>query len=404
MFIKFFQALRAAGVLVSLHEYLDLMLVIKKGNRPLGMEAFYGLSKAVFIKNENQLYRFNKVFSDTFSALSDISFEDLFGSIPKEWLQTLFQREISAAEKAELEKLGGLDALMERLKELMAEQDEAHNGGNKWIGTGGTSPFGHGGYHPEGFRIGGKSAGHRTAIKTLGGRSFQDLDDQSEVNTRNIKIALKYLRNFVREGQQNEFDLDGTIRQTSENAGMLSIAMRAPRKNKLKVLLLMDIGGSMDDHVYTCEKLFTSMRHEFKQLENFYFHNCVYESLWKNNARRHQERMSTLELIRKYNSDYHLIFVGDAAMSPYEIFYRGGSVEYFNEEPGIQWLRLLRDNYPSMIWLNPNPAHEWAFYESTSIIREFTQQRMFPLTLEGLRLGMNCLKHPNKKFTNVSWK
>lgn len=403
MFIHFFYALRKEGISATLHEYLDLMQVLKKGNPPFGFANFYGITKAIFVKNENQLYTFNKVFSSFFEKLADVSFEDLFGNIPEEWLRDAYKKEISEAEKAKLQKLGGLDALLDRLKDLMKEQQEVHNGGNKWIGSGGTSPFGHGGYHPEGFRIGGESAGHRTAIKTYGTRNFQDFDDQSEVNTRNIKIALKYLRNCIREGAATEFDLDGTIRKTSDNAGMLDISMQPPKKNKIKVLLLMDVGGSMDDHIYTCEKLFTSIRHEFKQLEYFYFHNCVYESLWRSNARRHTERMATQDLLRKYNSDYHLIFVGDAAMSPYEIYYRGGSVEYFNEEPGIHWLRLLRQQFPSMIWLNPNAPYEWEFYESTAILREYTGNRMFPLTLAGIKDGMTCLKHPNKKYKKLNW-
>lgn len=403
MFIKFFYSLREKGVMVSLHEYLDLMAILKQSNRPYSFEDFYNLSKTIFVKSENQLYRFTKVFSEFFGHLTDVNFEDLLAQIPAEWLESAYAKELSQEEKDKLEKLGGLDALMDRLKELMAEQDEEHHGGSKWIGTGGKSPFGHGGYHPEGFRIGGESAGNRTAIKVFADRTYRDLDDQSEVNTRNIKIALKYLRNYVREGAADEFDLDETIQKTSVNAGMLDIAMRPEKKNKLKVLLLMDVGGSMDDHIYTCEKLFTSMKHEFKQLEYFYFHNCVYGSLWKSNWRRHQESISTLELTRKYKKDYHLIYVGDAAMSPYEIFYKGGSVEHYNEEPGIYWLRLLRDHFPSMIWLNPNPEHSWEFYESTSILREYSENRMFPLTLEGLKLGMQCLKQPRKKYLKKTW-
>ncbi len=404
MFINFFYALRSEGIKVSLHEYLALLESFKMSPIGFSVQEFYGLAKSILIKSEHEIYRFNKVFESFFQRLTSIELKDLFGQIPEDWLKDVFKNELTEEEKNRIDKLGGLDALLERLRELLEEQNEAHHGGNKWIGTGGTSPFGHSGFHPEGLRVGDKSRGNRSGIGGRHAGQYKDLDGDSEINTRNIKVALKSLRQFIRQGPATELDLDGTIKKTSKNAGMLNISMQANKKNRIKVLMLMDIGGSMDEHINTCQKLFSAAKNEFKHLEFLYFHNCPYDRLWKSNHRRYQEIIPTLELIRKYNRDYKLIFVGDAAMSPYEIFYKGGSVEHFNEQPGIFWLRMLRTNYPDMIWLNPNAEYTWEMYETTEILRDFIGNRMFPLTLNGIKQGMDCLKNPKRVFKRKFWK
>jgi len=401
MFLAFFYALRHSGLPVSLHEYLTLLDGLRKG-LVQSLDDFYALGKTILVKNESQLDRYDLVFARYFEGMEALS-EDIFGAeIPEEWLQKTFERELTDAEREAIEHLGGLDALLERFQELLDEQKEAHQGGNKWIGTGGTSPFGHGGYHPEGFRIGGEGR-NRRAIKVWERRDFQNLDDRIELNTRNMKLIFKRLRILSRSGLASELDLDGTIRKTSDNGGMLDIALQAPRKNRVKVLMLMDVGGSMDDHVSLCEQLFSAARWEFKHLEFYYFHNCVYESVWKNNKRRFRERIPTLELIHKFNKDYKLIFVGDAAMSPYEIHFRGGSVEHYNDEPGITWLRRLREQFPDMVWINPTPEYEWDYYESTKMIRAFSRNRMFPMTMDGLLQAMRCLKNSTQSYTNQIW-
>ncbi len=403
MFVNFFYALRGEGIKVSLHEYLTLLEALKISPTGYSMESFYALSKCILIKSEHEIYRFNQVFEKFFQPLSEVNISDLFSAIPDDWLKEVYKRELSAEEKDQLEKLGGLDALLERLRELLEEQNEEHHGGNKWIGTGGTSPFGHSGFHPEGMRLGNPSKNSRSGIGGGGIKKYKDLDGDSEINTRNIKVALKSLRQFIRQGPEEELDLSGTIAKTSKNAGMLNIKMQASKKNRIKVLMLMDIGGSMDEHIHTCEKLFSAAKNEFKQLEFFYFHNCPYDRLWKSNQRRFTEIFQTQELIRKYNRGYKLIFVGDAAMSPYEIYYRGGSIEHYNEEPGIYWLELLRQNYPDLIWLNPNAEYTWEMYESTELLRKFTGHRMFPLTLNGIKLGMQCLKNNKRVFREKFW-
>ena len=403
MFLNFFYSLRQHGLPVSLHEYLNLMEALKKGIVAYQIDDFYALCKTIFVKQEGHLDRFDRIFGQYFQGMEAIPDDFFLQQVPEDWLRQQMMKSLSEEEKAALEKLGGLDALIERFKELMEEQREKHAGGNKWIGSGGTSPFGNSGYHPEGFRLGGESAGNRTAIKVWDRRQFKDLDDKVELNTRNIKIALKRLRHFTREGAPTELDLDDTIKKTSENAGMLDISMVPSKQNRVKVLLLMDVGGSMDDHVKMCSELFSAAKHEFKQLEFFYFHNCVYESLWRNNHRRYQESIPTLELLHKYNRDYKVVFVGDAAMSPYEIYYRGGSVEHYNDESGISWLNKLSNHFPNLIWINPNPEYSWEFYESTSIIRKFTGMRMFPMTLDGLTQAMKCLKNPKLVYKNQVW-
>jgi len=402
MFLSFFYALRQNGIPVSLHEYLGLMDALKQQIIGYNVENFYGLTKAIFVKTEGHLDRFDKIFGQYFQGLEYIPDNFLETQIPNDWLEKFFFNELSEEEKEAIEKMGGLDALMERFKELMEEQNEEHNGGNKWIGTGGTSPFGHSGYNPEGFRIGGKSR-HRKAIKVWEKRQFRDLDDSVELNTRNIKLILKRLRILTREGIPDELNLDGTIRKTSENAGMLDIDMQAAKKNRVKVLMLMDIGGSMDDHIALCEQLFSAAKWEFKHLEFFYFHNCLYESVWKTNNRRWSERTPTLELLHKYNRDYKVIFVGDAAMSPYEIYYRGGSVEHYNDEAGIVWLRRLKDHFKDVIWINPTPEYEWDYYETVNEIRKYTGDRMFPMTTEGLTKAMKSLKNGQLKWKNRVW-
>jgi uncharacterized protein with von Willebrand factor type A (vWA) domain len=354
------------------------------------------------VKQEGHLDRFDYLFGHYFKGVAYLSDAFFQSQIPADWLEQFYQKNLTEEEKAQIEKMGGLDALMERFKELLEEQEEAHGGGDKWIGTGGTSPFGHGGYHPEGFRIGGEGK-HRRAIKVWDRRDFKNLDDSVELHTRNIKMILKRLRILTRTGIPEELDLDGTIQKTSENAGMLEVVMHPSKKNRVKVLMLMDIGGSMDDHIGLCEQLFSAARWEFKHLEFYYFHNCVYESVWKNNERRRSERIPTLDLIHKYNKDYKLIFVGDAAMSPYEIYYRGGSVEHYNDESGIVWMNRLKEQFPDMVWINPLPEYEWAYYESTNILREFTDQRMFPMTKDGLMQAMKSLKNRQIVYKKDIW-
>ncbi len=402
MFLNFFFELRKHGIPVSLHEYLSLLEALKKGVINYTLDEFYALSKAIFVKHEALLDRFDLIFGHYFEGLEAIPDDFFSASIPPEWLRNYLKTQLTEEEIAQIEKMGGLDALMERFEELLSEQREAHAGGNKWIGTGGTSPFGNGGYNPEGFRVGGEG-GNRKAIKVWNQRAFRNLDDRVELQTRNIKLILKRLRILTREGIPNELDLDGTIRKTSENAGMLDIAMHASKKNRVKVLLLMDVGGSMDLHVSLCEQLFSAARWEFKHLDFFYFHNCVYESVWKDNRRRFREKLPTLELIHKFGSDYKLIVVGDAAMSPYELFYSGGSVEHYNDEPGIKWLRRLSDHFKHLIWINPLPEYEWDYYESVDLLRKFTGNRMFPMTVDGLTQAMKCLKNRKQTYKNKVW-
>ncbi len=402
MFFRFFYALRRQGIGVSLHEYLTLMEALREGLAGYRVEDFYALSRAIFVNDESQLDRFDMVFDAHFRGIEWLPDDFFTKAIPREWLENEFMRSLSDEEKARIEKLGGLDALMERFQQLLAEQKEAHQGGDKWIGTGGTSPFGHSGYHPEGFRLGGESR-NRRAIKVWQKREFRNLDDRVELNTRNIKLILQRLRLLSREGPEAELDLDETIRRTSHNAGMLDVALRPSLRNRVKVLLLMDVGGSMDDHVHLCEQLFSAARWEFKHLECYYFHNCVYESVWRDNRRRFTERVPTLELIHKYNQDYKLIFVGDAAMSPYEIYYRGGSVEHFNDEAGITWLRRLQAQFKNMAWINPLPEYEWEYYESVRHLRAFTGNRMFPMTVAGLTQAMRCLKNAKFTYDNQIW-
>ncbi|MBK1836256.1 VWA domain-containing protein [Azospirillum sp. YIM B02556] len=387
MFTTFFFDLRKAGVPVSLTEYLTLMEAMKRGTASFRVEDFYYLSRACLVKDERNLDRFDRVFGATFKGLTadapageEVAVTDL----PEEWLRKLAERFLTDEEKAQVQALGGWDKLMETLAQRLAEQKGRHQGGSKWIGTAGTSPFGAYGYNPEGVRIGQHESRHRRAVKVWDRREFRNLDDRVEIGTRNIKVALRRLRKFARSGAASELDLPGTIRATAANAGWLDLKMVPERHNTVKVLLFLDIGGSMDDHIRLVEELFSAARSEFKHLEHFYFHNCVYEGVWRDNARRHTERLSTWDVLHTYPADYKLVFVGDAAMSPYEIVYPGGSVEHWNEEAGQVWMQRLLSVYAKAVWLNPTPPQHWDYSESTRLLQRLMNGRMFPLTLEGL--------------------
>lgn len=396
MFLDFFYLLKREGLPVSLHEYLNLMEAMQQGLNEFNVDDFYYLSRSILIKHESHLDRYDQLFGHYFQNLEYES-RELFGDIPEEWLRKNLLNNLSDEEKALIEAMGGLDKLMERFKQLMEEQKERHEGGNKWIGTGGTSPFGAYGYNPEGFRIGQEGSRNRRAIKVWDKRQYANLDDEVELNTRNIKLALKRLRVFTREGIADELDMDTTIKKTSEQAGMLNIHMVPSKKNRVKVLMLFDIGGSMDDHIETCSQLFSGARAEFKHLEYYYFHNCLYESVWKDNHRR-GDRIPTWELLHKYNQDYKVIFVGDAAMSPYEIVTPGASVEHYNPEAGLVWLQRVKEHFPYVSWINPNHTQDWQYYESTAILRQVMDYRMFPMTLAGLQQTMKSLKDKKVEF------
>ena len=389
MLIDFFLHLRHAKLPVSIKEYLLLLEAMREHVIGPSIDDFYHLSRATLVKDERNFDKFDKAFGAYFKGVQAVPGIDV--DLPLEWLKRQFQREFTAEEKAAIEAMGGLDKLMERLRQLLDEQKERHQGGSKWIGTGGTSPFGNGGYNPEGIRIGGPSAGNRTAVKVWEQRAFRDYDDQVELGTRNIKVALRRLRKFAREGAEEELDLDDTITSTARNAGWLDIRMVPERHNTIKVLMLLDVGGTMDDHIRQTEELFSAAKSEFKHLEFYYFHNCVYDFLWKNNRRRHAERFATWDILRKYNPDYRLIFVGDATMSPYEVLQPGGSVEYNNEEAGAVWLRRLVERFPKFAWLNPEPEGVWEYRQSIAVIRQVLHNRMYPVTLQGLERAMREL-------------
>ena len=392
MLIDFFYTLRAAKLPVSVKEYLTLLEalqanVVGPNSDASSMDDFYHLSRMILVKDEKHFDKFDKAFGAYFKGVEMLT--DFTADVPLEWLKKTLENELTPEQKAAIEKMGW-DELMETLKKRLEEQKERHQGGNKWIGTGGTSPFGNGGYNPQGIRIGGKG-GNKSAIKVWEQRAYQDYDDAVELGTRNIKVALRRLRRFAREGAEDEFDLDNTIRSTAANAGYLDIKMRPERHNHVKLLLLMDVGGTMDEHVARVEELFSAVKGEFKHLEFFYFHNCVYDFLWKNNRRRFAEKFDTWDVIRKYNKDHKLIFVGDATMSPYEILQPGGSVEYNNEEAGAEWLQRLTHAYPKFAWINPEPLGVWQYRQSISIIQQMLSNRMFPLTLKGLEDAMRML-------------
>ena len=383
MLVKFFFLLRKTGVPVSITELLTLLEALKAGLGHLSAERFYYLARTCLVKDEKFYDRYDRAFAAHFKGVED-AFAMLEHRLPADWLEKLTVRDFTDEEKAQIEAMGGWDELMETLKKRLEEQKGRHQGGNKWIGTAGTSPYGAYGFNPEGVRIGQDGGRNRSAVKVWDKREFANLDDKVELGTRNIKIALRRLRRFARRGVPDELALADTIDATARSGGWLDIKMQAERKNVIKILLLLDIGGSMDDHVKTCEELFSAARSEFKHLEHYYFHNFVYEALWKDNRRRFNEHVGTTEIIRTYGPDYKLIFVGDATMSPYEITHAGGSVEHWNPEPGSVWLERLMKQYPKFAWINPQPRSRWRQTASIDMTREMLEGRMYPLTLAGL--------------------
>lgn len=389
MLIPFFFKLRDYQIPVSLREFLDLLNALKNDIAFADMEGFYHLSRLCLVKDEANFDKYDRAFSDYFEGIQSL---DLFSKdIPDDWLAKQFDRMFTDEEKEQIKSLGGLDKLMETLKKRLEEQQKRHQGGNKWIGTGGTSPFGSGGYNPEGVRIGQDGNNQFSAAKVWDKREFKDLASDVELGTRNIKIALRKLRQFARSGAQEELDMAGTIGATAKNAGYLDIKMMPERHNAIKVLLFFDVGGSMDAYIEACEELFSAAHAEFKHLEFFYFHNCVYEGVWKDNRRRRRETTSVWDILHKYGSDYKVIFVGDATMGPYEITYPGGSVEHWNEEAGSVWMQRLLNHFKNAIWLNPQPEQYWNYHASIKIIHELMEKRMFPLTLHGISDGIKEL-------------
>lgn len=388
MFVDFFTQLKSAGIPVSLREYLTLMEAMQADLASRRVEDFYYLSRAALVKDERNLDKFDRVFGVVFKGLEMLG-EGAQTEIPEEWLKKLADKYLTEEEKKQIQALGGLDKLMETLKKRLEEQKGRHQGGSKWIGTGGTSPFGNGGYNPEGIRIGGEST-HKRAVKVWDKREFKDLDDQVELGTRNIKVALRRLRKFARTGAPDELDLDGTIQGTAQK-GYLDIQMRPERHNAVKVLLFFDIGGSMDEHIKTTEELFSATRTEFKHMEYFYFHNCIYEKVWKENRRRFTAVTQTWDVLHTYPHDYKVVIVGDASMSPYEIMAQGGSVEHYNDEPGATWIERLTRTYPACVWLNPIAEAHWDFTHSISMVKQLMGGRMYPLTLDGLDRAMREL-------------
>ena len=388
MLIGFFYHLRAARLPVSINELLTLLEAIRGNVIGPSIDDFYHLARTTLVKDEAHYDRFDRAFGEYFKGVT--THLDLARDIPDEWFRELLKREFSDAELARLEKLG-FDKLMEEFRKRLAEQDAAHHGGNKWIGSGGTSPFGTGGRHPEGIRVGGKSAGGKSAVKVWEARGYRDYDDEVELGTRNIKVALRRLRRFARQGAELELDLPDTIASTARNAGYLDIRMVPERHNAVKVVMLLDVGGTMDEHIKRVEELFSAARSELKHLEFYYFHNCVYERLWRNNKRRFAEKFDTWDVLRKYNPDWRLIFVGDATMSPYEILQPGGSVEHNNAEAGAVWLQRFAQHFPRHAWINPEPEGLWQYRQSISLVRQILGDRMFPLTLDGLTRAMRLL-------------
>ena len=389
MLIEFFLKLKEGGVPVSIKEFLMLLQAFEKQVIFGSVEDFYHLARTCLVKDEKYFDRYDRVFSAYFKGIIDV--EGIETKIPEEWLRKLAERTLTEEEKQLIESLGGWEKLMETLRKRLEEQKGRHQGGSKWIGTAGTSPFGAYGYNPEGVRIGQQESRHRRAVKVWDQREYKNLDDSVELGTRNLKVALRKLRKFARTGSPDELDLEDTIRSTARNAGWLDLKMVPERHNAVKVLLFFDIGGSMDDHIRVCEQLFSATRTEFKHMEYFYFHNFLYERVWKDNRRRHSERIYTHDVMRTYAHDYKVIFVGDATMSPYEITFPGGSVEHTNEEPGALWLQRVLDVYPNTIWINPQNESLWNYHESIRITREIMSQRMFPLTIDGLDRGMRML-------------
>lgn len=382
MFIDFFLTLKKHRVPVSLRELLDLIDALKKGVVFADVEAFYSLSKIIMVKDEIHYDRFDRAFADYFEGVEAI---DIFDTLlPEDWLRKEFEKHLSAEEKAQLQAMGGLEKLMETLKQRLEEQQKRHAGGNKWIGTGGTSPFGAYGYNPEGIRVGQDSNRNRRAVKVWDKREFRNFDQDRELGTRNIKLALKKLRKFARDGNSDKLDLNQTIRSTAQNAGLLDIKMEQERHNAVKVLMFFDVGGSMDDYIHTCEELFAAAHSEFKHMEFYYFHNCLYEQVWQDNQRRYSETIAVDEILRTFGRDYKVIFVGDATMGPYEILYPGGSVEHWNEKPGVEWMQKVLNHFDHVAWLNPQPEPHWHYYHSIGIMKDIIQNKMYPLTVDGI--------------------
>ena len=390
MLVRFFLLLRSAGVPATITELMTLLEALARGLGLASAERFYHLARTCLVKDERYYDRFDRAFAAHFKGAEEI-FAQLAQELPADWLEKILVRDLSEEEKAQIQALGGWDELMETLRKRLEEQEGRHQGGNKWIGTAGTSPFGAYGYNPEGVRIGQNASRNRSAVKVWDKREFANLDDGVELGTRNMKLALRKLRKFARRGAPTELALPETIDATARSGGWLDIKMVPERHNVVKVLLLLDIGGSMDDHVRTCEELFSAARSEFKHLEHFYFHNCPYEALWRDNRRRFREHIGTVEVMRTYASDYKLIFVGDATMSPYEIVHPGGSVEHWNEEPGRVWIERLTRAYPKFAWINPRPEAHWRHSPSVEIIQNALEGRMYPLTLSGLDDAIDAL-------------
>ncbi|MBC7181163.1 MAG: VWA domain-containing protein [Roseovarius sp.] len=392
MFLPFFENLRRAGLPVSLREYLTFLEAMGRGLVTYDVEGFYYLARTAMVKDERHIDRFDQAFAASFSGLEAITAQDVLDAVdlPAEWLQKLAEKHLTAQERAEIEALGGFDKLMETLRERLKDQQGRHQGGSKWIGTAGTSPFGAYGYNPEGVRIGQDQSRHRRAVKVWDKREFRNLDDSVELGTRNIKVALKRLRKWARDGAAEELDLDGTIRATAEH-GYLDVQTRPERRNAVKVLLFLDVGGSMDPHIKVVEELFSAARAEFKHLEYYYFHNCLYEGVWRDNSRRWNAQTPTQDVLRTYGPDYKCIFVGDASMSPYEIAFPGGANEHWNAEAGQVWLSRARSQWPHHLWINPVPSAEWDYTQSIAMIREIFEDRMVPMTLAGLDQGMRTL-------------
>ena len=389
MLVNFFQGLKDGGVPVTPRELLDLLAAMNKQLVFGSIDDFYNLSRAVMVKDEKYYDRFDRAFGLHFRDLEGVD-DVIEALIPDDWLRSEFVKQLSEEDKAKIESLGGLEKLIDEFKKRLEEQEKRHEGGNKWVGTGGTSPFGNDGFHPEGIRVGGQGK-NKKAIKVWDRRDFKNLDDSVEIGTRNIKVALRRLRKFARTGSADELDLDDTISSTAKNAGLLDIKMVPERHNAVKVLLFLDVGGSMDPHVKVCEELFSAARSEFKHLKHFYFHNFLYDNVWENNIRRHNQRTPLHDVMHKFGHDYKVVIVGDASMSPYEIVQPGGSVEHWNEEPGALWLERLRSTYQKCVWLNPVPEDEWQYTQSISIANQLMEEKMYPLTLGGLEDAMGFL-------------
>ncbi len=396
MLVDFYNQLKSAKLPVSITEYLALMEALSANVAEYSIDNFYFLSRTVLVKDERHLDRFDRVFGAYFRGQTEL-FDEIAGEIPEQWLLKQAELLLTEEEKKRIESMGGWEALMETLRKRLEEQKERHQGGSKWVGTAGRSPFGAWGYNPEGVRIGQKEGRHGRAVKVWDRREFKNLDDSQQIGTRNLQVALRKLRRFAREGSRQELDLDGTIRNTAQNAGWLDIHMVPERHNAVKVLLFFDVGGSMYPYVKTCEQLFSAARTEFKHLEYYYFHNFFYDNVWKNNLRRHDEVVPLLELMRTYPKDYKLVIVGDASMSPYEIKVPGGSVEFWNEEAGEVWARRLLSGFSNAVWLNPAQQETWKYTQSIGMVSEIMEDRMFPLTVKGLEQGIECLKGKSRQ-------